>query len=166
LTWRVWEIILGALWFYGAIALPYGFRSGFLHFSVAGFRHLLHPIWLLQLFIMPALLEEGIFRVLLLPHPLEGVSLMRWLLWTGLSLTIFVLYHPLNAILFYPAGRGTFWDQRFLLLALLLGIVCSSVYAMTGSLWAIALIHWIVVIVWLQVLGGQYHLHNQQSLVL
>ena len=161
LTWRVWGITAGALVIYGVMSLPYGFRSGFLRVAVAEVPLLLAPGWLLKLFIMPAVLEEGLFRVLLLPHPLEGIKLIPWLLWAALSLTAFVVYHPLNAILFYPPGRGIFWDRRFLNLVILLGMVCSSVYAMTGSLWAIALIHWVVVVIWVQTLGGYARLQGK-----
>ena len=161
LTWQVWGIVAGALLLYGAVSLLYGFRSGFLRVSVAEVPLLLAPGLLLKLFLMPAMVEEGLFRVLLLPHPLEGIGLGSWLLWALLSLTIFVLYHPLNAILFYPPGRGIFWDRRFLNLVVFLGVVCSGVYAMTGSFWAIALIHWIVVVAWLQVLGGYAQLQGK-----
>ncbi|MEL6385548.1 MAG: CPBP family glutamic-type intramembrane protease [Cyanobacteria bacterium J06626_18] len=161
LTWRSWLITGGGLLLYGAIALAYGFYSRFLQFSLAKMRSWLAPIRMIQLFIVPAMVEEGIFRVVLLPHPLEGIDGSRWLLWVALSLTAFVFYHPLNARLFYPPGRGTFADQRFLILVVLLGIVCSGVYALTGSFWAIALIHWIVVVVWLLALGGDARLREK-----
>jgi predicted Abi (CAAX) family protease len=40
------------------------------------------------------------------------------------------------------------------LLAALLGVVCEIAYLKTGSLWSPAAIHWLVVAVWLTVLGG------------
>ncbi|MGF1522246.1 MAG: type II CAAX prenyl endopeptidase Rce1 family protein [Leptolyngbyaceae cyanobacterium] len=163
LTGRKWLITLGALLLYGAIALPYGFYTRFLQVSIAPMRSWLAPLRMIQLFIVPAMVEEGIFRVLLLPHPLEGIETNRWLLWALLSLTAFVLYHPLNARLFYPPGRGTFSDQRFLVLVVLLGVVCSGVYALTGSFWAIALIHWVVVVVWLLALGGDARLREKHG---
>ncbi|MEM8603585.1 MAG: CPBP family glutamic-type intramembrane protease [Cyanobacteria bacterium P01_H01_bin.121] len=163
LTWRDWVTIAGALLLYGAIALPYGFYSSFLKVSVEALRSWLAPLRMLQLLILPAMVEEGIFRVLLLPHPLEGIAMNRWLLWALLSLIAFVFYHPLNAQLFYPPGRGTFWDQRFLILVVLLGAVCSGVYGMTGSFWAIVFIHWVVVVVWLLALGGIEQLHAKEE---
>ncbi|NJN49330.1 MAG: hypothetical protein HC805_05575 [Alkalinema sp. RL_2_19] len=51
-------------------------------------------------------------------------------------------------------GCPTFGDRRFLALAALLGLTCTVVYALTSSLVLIALIHWIVVLVWLSRLGG------------
>ncbi|MDB9527960.1 CPBP family glutamic-type intramembrane protease [Oscillatoria sp. CS-180] len=155
---RVGLITAGALSIYGAIAVLYGFRSGFLELTPTSLREWLRPSLLLRLLIMPAILEEILFRVFLLPHPLEGVAPLRWLLWACLSLFLFLVYHPLNALLFYPPGRKTFWDGRFLSLTLLLGITCTVVYGLTGAFWAIVLIHWSVVIVWLKGLGGEQQL--------
>jgi predicted Abi (CAAX) family protease len=154
------DILLGLFAFlgYGAIALPYGITTKFLQARAPRLRYFAYPGRLLWLFFLPACVEEAIFRVFILPHPLEGVALARWLLWALLSLSLFVLYHPVNAWLFYPPGRDTFWDKRFLVLTAGLGIVCTGVYKITGAFWAIALIHWGVVVVWLQVLGGNDHL--------
>jgi predicted Abi (CAAX) family protease len=159
LTGRTLLIGLIALVGYGAIALPYGLRTGFLQITATPVSGFLHPTGLFRLLLMPAMVEETVFRVFLLPHPLEGVSPVRWLLWALLSLSLFLLYHPLNARWFYPPGRGTFRDRRFLVLAGLLGLVCTVVYGLTGSFWAIVLLHWFVVILWLKVLGGNRRLH-------
>lgn len=161
MTARVWWIFCGALLGYAAIALLYGVKSRFLTLSSIGVRGWLHPSWLLRLFVMPAVIEEILFRVFLLPHPLEGVTPFRWMLWSALSLLLFLMYHPVNALLFYPPGRPLFWDRRFLTLALLLGLTCTVVYGLTGAFWAIVLIHWLVVVVWLKGLGGNQLLYGK-----
>ncbi len=153
-----WAIALALLGAYAALALPLGLRSGFL---ASGARRL-GPAALLRLAAgllpMPALGEELLFRVALLPHPLEGASLGAALGWGMLSVGLFVLYHPLAGASWYPAGRRVFRDPRFLLQCALLGIVCVLAYRLTGSLWPPVLIHWLAVVVWLGALGGREHL--------
>ena len=56
-------------------------------------------------------------RVFFLPHPLERVLLTQWLMWASISLFIFVVYHPLNALTFYKKANPTFLQPVFLLLA-------------------------------------------------
>ncbi|MEH2256054.1 hypothetical protein [Nostoc sp.] len=52
----------------------------------------------------------------------------------------------------------------FLFLAGFLGVTCTVAYTLTGSLFAIVLIHWIVVVVWLIVFGGIRKLDNNQKI--
>ncbi len=103
----------------------------------------------------PALVEELLFRALLLPHPLEGEPLPALLAWSAGSVGAFVLYHPLAARLWYPPGRRLFRDRRFLLQCTLLGLACVVAYQATGSLWAAVLVHWLAVLIWLEPLGGR-----------
>ena len=100
----------------------------------------------------PAILEELFFRVLLLPYP-SDVSFKSYLLRSALSLFLFIIYHPLNALTFFPQGR-IFLDRVFLVLAASLGIVCTITYWQTGSIWLPVLIHWVTVVVWLSYFGG------------
>ena len=151
-----WGLTMGVLAVYGVLALIIGGRTRFLDWTAP------EKNWLqiaLQAFFAPALIEEIGVRILLLPHPSEGVSLAGWWIWGGLSLGLFVLYHPLNAITLYRAGYPTFLNPIFLILAALLGIACTLVYRFTGSLWPPVLIHWIVVVIWLCCLGGFGRLH-------
>lgn len=155
-------IAIGILLLYGAIALPIGFSSGFLHLT-----HSSHPLNLqsraiAQAFITPALAEEFVFRAILLPHPIERIGAIAWLFWGLLSLLLFVLYHPLNARSFYRLGYPTFFNPIFLALAGLLGLACTIAYRLTGSLWAIAFIHWFAVSAWLFALGGKQKLEPQK----
>lgn len=151
--WLLSGIILMA---YGLIALPWGFQTGFLSPpqlspSVSPFAQI--RLWASSL-MMPALVEELLFRCLIIPHPREGVWWSSLLLWSSFSLFIFVLYHPLHARTLYKAGYPTFLNTTFLSLATLLGIACTCTYLLTGSIWPGTLIHWLVVAIWLLYLGG------------
>ena len=155
-----WGQTAGILVAYGVIALLIGSSTRFLQWNV--------PIknWLqvsLQALFAPAIIEEVGFRILLLPHPSEGVSMGTWWLWGGLSLVLFLLYHPLNALTLYKAGYPTFLNSTFLVLATLLGIACTLAYGLTASLWPPVLIHWVVVVIWLCWLGGVEHLTPQEA---
>lgn len=148
---------------YGAIALPLGLKTGFLHWSLPH-QPLPAPLKAIALlFLAPALLEEWLFRVLLLPAAVEGVTVSTWIGWATLSLLLFIVYHPLNALTFYPRGKPTFFHPVFLTLTGLLGIACTVAYGLTGSLWSITLMHGLVVIVWLFVLGGNQQLGQKPA---
>lgn len=139
---------------YTTIALPLGFSTGFLQFQIWSVKPLDYLMVALRCLITPAITEELIFRVLFLPHPTEVFNWQRWSIWAALSLLIFVIYHPLNAKTLYKQGFPTFFQPAFLTLATLLGITCTITYALTGSLWIIIFIHWLVVVLWLCVFGG------------
>ncbi|WP_259722270.1 type II CAAX prenyl endopeptidase Rce1 family protein [Synechococcus sp. CS-1328] len=145
----------GLLVSYGAVALACGRRNGFLP------RHWSWPRLLpglassLALLPMPAIGEELLFRVALLPQPDSGTSLATGLAWGALSTGLFVLYHPLAAALWYPAARCVFNDGRFLSQCLGLAVVCLVAFATTGSLWPPVLIHWLAVSLWLGPLEGR-----------
>ena len=109
----------------------------------------------LGLFFVPALVEEIVFRVWLLPHPVEGVPGGQWLGWAVVSTGLFVLFHWLLGKLRSKQGQATFGDPRFLILVGWLGLTLTGVYWITGSLGLIALLHWIVVMGWLYGLGGR-----------
>jgi predicted Abi (CAAX) family protease len=157
-TWPTWSMVflgVGALALYGCFALPYGLGNGFLS-RKNGFdnpiRFVFHAV---RLFFVPALVEEMIFRVALLPHPTEGVSGWRWLFWGGVSFVLFILYHLLLAKTIRTNASQTLTDKRFLVLMGWLGLVLIGVYWITGSLWLVTFIHWIVVLVWIYALGGR-----------
>jgi predicted Abi (CAAX) family protease len=143
---------------YAAIAIPLGFKTNFLSFTPDLFFTKETISTSFRLFFFPALGEEILMRVLWLPHPTERVFLSSWLIWAAISLLIFVVYHPLNALTCYSRGYPTFMNPIFLTLAGLLGIICAIAYYLTGSLLVITLIHWIIVVVWLFMLGGKKRL--------
>lgn len=136
---------------YAVLALSIGFFSGFLQWQVHAENR-----WqiVLQTLVAPALFEEIVFRGLLLPHPGEGHTTGTVLLWSSLSLFLFVIYHPINGLTLYKQGYFTFRQPVFLVLATLLGVTCTVLYLLTGSLWLSVVVHWIVVVIWLGWLGG------------
>ena len=156
-TWpqaQDWLLAIGLTLALGLVAIPLGLLSHFLSPTLA-------PVtWgdglrlAGRVLIVPALLEEGFWRVLLLPHPTEIMSdRKRWRL--GLPiLGLFVVMHPLNAMTLYPTGFSTFTHPVFLLSAALLGLICTIAYWKSGSLWVVVAMHWLVVTVWLLFLGG------------
>ena len=158
LTLKSWALVAGVLLVYGVIAIPLGFRTGFLSFTPDLLLTKQGILGSFRVFFIPALAEEVLMRVFLLPHPVERVLLSSWLVWAGISLFIFIVYHPLNALTLYRVSYPTFLKPVFLTLAGLLGLSCMIAYYLTGSLLSIVLIHWIVVVVWLFILGGKQHL--------
>ncbi|HSM80037.1 MAG TPA: CPBP family glutamic-type intramembrane protease [Nodosilinea sp.] len=151
---RHWLLALGLTVALGLVAVPLGLRSQFLSPTVA---NLAWPDGLRlagRVLLVPALLEEGFWRVLLLPHPTEIMSdRKRWRL--GLPmLGLFVVVHPLNAMTLYPMALATFTNPVFLLSAALLGLICTIAYWQSGSWWLVTAMHWLVVTVWLLFLGG------------
>lgn len=154
-----WLYAAGLLLLFTIVALPIGFQSGFLQFGV------LRVPWqtligiIATSFLTPAVTEELFFRVLLLPRSAENISVLGLWFWGCISLALFILYHPLNALSFFPRGLKTFFNIPFLVLAALLGLVCSLAYIQSGSLWTPVAIHWLVVVVWLILLGGYKKLY-------
>jgi predicted Abi (CAAX) family protease len=86
------------------------------------------PIGLL---VMPCLLEEFFFRAVLLPHPVEAVSPRTKFFWASVSLIAFVVSHPINGLV---SRRLVFLDPVFLIIATLLGMVCTITYLKSGSI--------------------------------
>lgn len=155
---QAWSWVALYLGIYTLVAVPVGLKGGFIKVEPS-------PSWVIitgvifGAFLRPALTEEVFFRVLLLPYPSETTSYTGLWLWGSFSLALFILYHPLNALTFFPAGRQTFFNPIFLLLAAFLGVICTLAYWQSGSLWPPIVIHWIVVVIWLLYLGGYQKLY-------
>ncbi|OYD94184.1 CPBP family intramembrane metalloprotease domain-containing protein [Nostoc sp. 'Peltigera membranacea cyanobiont' 213] len=154
LTRQDWLVLVLLLIVYSIIAIPYGWKFGFLQINIWSANWIDKCLLMLRCLFTPAIIEELFFRVILLPHPSEITNWLRWSLWAIVSLVLFILYHPLNAKLFFKAAIPTFFNHVFLTLTSLLGIICTVAYTLTGSLWVIVLIHWVVVVIWLIVFGG------------
>ncbi len=151
--WADWQYGFVLISIYTIIALCLGFCKKFLKFKIQSYWQISLKI-IATSFVAPGLLEELFFRGLLLPHPTENSDIKTVSIYIIISLLLFVVYHPLNAITFFPAGRKSFFDPVFLCLATLLGIICTLVYLKSGSIWIPVLIHWLIVVVWLLCLGG------------
>ena len=138
---------------YAVIALPIGFWLNFLQLDIQYSRKIVIKIMTTSL-IAPAILEELVFRVILLPQPSKYVSFKAVLVCSIVSILLFIIYHPLNGITFFSAGRETFFNPVFLFLAALLGLICTIAYLQSGSIWISVVIHWLTVVTWLLCLGG------------
>ena len=95
--------------------------------------------------VVPALGEELVFRGVLQPERLSG-------LWSyagaGLSLALFVLWHPMQVWTGWFTGQAVFLDPGFLILVAGLGLACTLSVHRSGSVWAAVAMHWVVVVVW------------------
>ncbi|MEB3265748.1 MAG: CPBP family glutamic-type intramembrane protease [Cyanobacteriota bacterium] len=138
-----------------AVALPLAARNGLVNLAPP---RRLQPGWgrrALGYLLMPALVEELIFRAALLPQADEGLGVGATVGWLGFSVAAFVVYHPLAGRLWYPPGRRLFHRPVFLAQCALLGLICGLGYLVTGSVWPGVVIHWATVVVWLEWLGGR-----------
>ena len=114
-------LILGIvlLAIYAAIALPIGFRSSLFRWFLIRSPYKILSTSLVAI-VFPAVMEEVIFRVLLLPTPpslaiaftqvssIDGQIYVRFFEWSLISLVLFILAHPLNAIVFSPNENRLF----------------------------------------------------------
>lgn len=124
---------------------PIAYYCGYLDLKQISFD----PLLVIKVFFVPSLIEETVFRVLLNPHRQEDVTLAVRSLWASLSISVYVLWHPLNAWLLTPSARHVFYQLPFLGITLVLGFLCLLVYVKSGSVWTAVIVHWIVVSVWL-----------------
>ncbi|MBD2462872.1 CPBP family intramembrane metalloprotease [Oscillatoria sp. FACHB-1407] len=161
-TWQEWLTAGGLGLLLAVLLIPLGLAIGFLQVEVIRSPKVILTVGAIALF-SPGITEELLFRALLLPHPSESVSFTNLSIWFSFSLILFILYHPLNALSLYPAGRPTFMTPGFLVLAALLGVICAIAYLQTGSLWLPVLLHWLAVMVWLLCLGGYRRLQKNEE---
>jgi len=151
-TWRSCGLVYGL--FLG-IALPIGFRSGLLR---PGPAHLT-PAELIGsgvlLFVQPALVEEIVFRGVLLPRDGRSWPRGRLVLVAGAALAVYVASHPINARLFRPQVLGLFESPAYLALTTLLGLACTAAFFISRSIWPSVAIHWLTVVIWIWLLGGR-----------
>jgi predicted Abi (CAAX) family protease len=136
-------------------ALPIGLASGLLRPGLARVAATEVIATGLVVLVHPAFVEELIFRVVLLPRDAASMRRGRVLLVAGAALALYVASHPLNAILFRPQARALFESPAYLTLAALLGAACTAAYFISRSIWPPVAIHWLTVIAWLYLLGGQ-----------
>jgi predicted Abi (CAAX) family protease len=111
------------------------------------------------LLFVPALVEEYIFRVLLLPYPNSWTPFPLWWVWAVIALGLYVAYYWFRSKWGRQPVRSTWGHPTFLILIALLGLTCTIAYRVTGSLWTITFLHGIAVIVWVFILGGWKWLH-------
>jgi predicted Abi (CAAX) family protease len=153
-------LITQFLGIYALIATPLALGSGLTTVGLADLTWSKQLLVALRVLLFPALIEEGFWRVVLLPHKTEAVSQrQRWLMGVP-SLVLFVAMHPLNGMTLYTAAASTFTNPVFLCLTTLLGFICIISYWRSGSWWVPTIIHWAIVVAWLLVFNGYAQLHN------
>ncbi len=143
-------------WF--ALSLPYAAAALLLGLSSG----LLTPSWPLLwevlvipplLILYPCLLEESIFRGLLLPKSLDHATTRRKTVAIVGSTALFVAMHPLNHWLVGLSDTSTFTDPIFLVIVTMLGLTCAVQYLKTRCLWLPIGTHWATVVAWNLFLG-------------
>jgi predicted Abi (CAAX) family protease len=150
----VWLISFFLLLIYGLIARWAGLRSGLIKNEKKTLSIWQRVMLGARLILHPALVEESIFRGLLLPPPtgtLITPSMLAWVIFSGL---LFILAHPINSLMLKPHTRSVFTHPIFLTLAGFLAICTSVLYWISASLWPAVLFHWIVVYLWMTRFGG------------
>ena len=157
-----WLYAMVLLLVYGVIAVSFGFWQNFLQLDFQSSGKTVIKIMATSL-ITPAILEELWFRVILLPQPSENLAFQTVFTRSLIGLLLFIIYHPLNGMTFFPAGRETFFNPVFLSLATLLGLICTIAYLQSGSIWIPVIMHWFTVVIWLLCLGGVKQLKLTQS---
>jgi predicted Abi (CAAX) family protease len=109
----------------------------------------------LSILLRPAILEEILFRALLLPRNIRQLNKLALVANCIAALALFVISHPLHGWLTRPSALGLFTNPVFLTCAALLGAACTVTYLISRSIWPPVLLHWISVVVWILFLGGQ-----------
>jgi predicted Abi (CAAX) family protease len=104
--------------------------------------------WRGVLMLGPALVEELVFRVLLLPSALPGMALPAMVPWMALSVGVFVAWHGLKLQLRRGLPQVGATPPRVLVRMGLLGSVCALAYVLSGSLWPPVLMHWLALLAW------------------
>lgn len=94
---------------------------------------------------VPALIEEAVFRGVLQPPDVRSAPKMAL---SALSLSLFVLWHPIQVWLSLPMGQDLFRNLPFLALVAALGISCTVLTQCSQSLWPAVVLHWVVVLCW------------------
>jgi predicted Abi (CAAX) family protease len=156
-----WGRCLAAYGGFLAVAIPIGWSGAIVHPSMAPLPASSAIVVAGTLLLHPALTEELLFRALLLPRRVTEISRTRLATTVAIALFLYVIAHPVNAWLFWPAAFPVFSSASYLTMAALLGLTCSAAYLMSGSIWPAVLIHWATVAAWILLLGGQRLLQPQ-----
>ena len=160
-TWRALKVWPDAKRWQSALAIALpgaaiialsGYLGSWLYYNPVGeFRTAL--IAAAILFFIPALAEELVFRGLLL----SWFARFSQRLGNWLSIGLFVLWHPLQALTLGPPWSAIFLQPSFLFATFILAIVLTHIRIKSQSLWPVILIHWLLVLVWKLLFGGPFY---------
>jgi membrane protease YdiL (CAAX protease family) len=101
--------------------------------------------------IVPALVEETVFRGVLLKPPSDGASALGPVV---LSAVLFALWHPAQTWLYHPPWGDIAWSWWFIGACAALGFACARIVLATRSIWPAVALHWLVVVGWMALFGG------------
>lgn len=148
-TWRQTALIFVVFAISSAAVI---FATGLFEFRLANNPYSLLRTSIIAL-IIPSLFEELLFRGPLVALQMRLHTSAMIIAALG-SLALFVLWHPLNAAFVLTEAQSLFFDWRFLVLALLLGIAATTAALRARSIWPAIAIHWAAVISWKAFFGG------------
>lgn len=151
---RDWLEAGGLAVLFALIAYPIARAGGLIEAGGSGAGVGMYAVALLavRVLLVPALLEETLFRVMANPARGEGVGRRRTLLAATLSTGAYLLIHPVAGLL--RPDAAAFQRPTFLFLAALLGVGCLFLYRRSGSVWTPTAFHGLVVVTWLS-FGGR-----------
>jgi predicted Abi (CAAX) family protease len=152
---RTWGRCALAYLVFLVVAFPLGLMTGLLHPGMPTVQPMQILMTLLVVLVHPAFVEEFIFRVVLLPRDAAQTPRVRLAALVVVSLALYVGSHPVNAILFRPQVLTLFESPAYLTVTTLLGMTCTAAYFLSRSIWPPVVIHWLTVVLWLFLLGGQ-----------
>ena len=154
-TWpdrAAWRRVGAVYLLFGVGAMALGYLTGFLKPGLPALNPGRIALLCAGLLLRPALVEEIIFRALLLPQRPQSMPGGRLLIVTAISVALFVMSHVLNGLFVHRAP--VFTDPVFLILAGMLGAASAAAYLLSRSLWPPVALHWTVVVTWLLLFGG------------
>ena len=138
--------------FYIVFSLSIGFYSEILKYNPLNSGIVIYLPFTLMVF--PSIVEEILFRGLLIPIDIANKGRRQIVYYISISTILFVLWHPLNAVI-NPVSAVFFLNPYFLVIVALLGVTCSVSYIYSKSLWVPIIIHWLTVLMWVLLLGGR-----------
>lgn len=153
-SWEIWLLCLGILALYAVIAFEINRRTGLFTFKRSSLSYPKRLALMLIAIFSPSLLEECLYRGLLIPRASEAYGLFSYLGMIAASLILYVLAHPLIAWLVWPWSRSMFYRPAFLAIVFVLGLACTGAYHISQSVWPAVLIHWFTIVVWKLFYGG------------
>ena len=129
--------------------------TGFVRLATYDFTLKRLLIWSGIYWVMPALLEEAVFRPPFFPLTTRIWSRQFWLL-CAVSTALFVAAHPVNAWLFMRGDFPVFSDWRFLTAVAGLGVYCSILLVRSKCVYFGIVAHYLLVMAWKFALCGHY----------
>ena len=150
--WAIWQQTALIFVVFAISSSAIVVATGLFEFRIANNPYTLLRASLFAL-IIPSLLEELMFRgpLVALQTRIHASAMTAAAL---ASLTLFVLWHPFNAAFMLTEAQSLFFDWRFLVLALFLGIATTTAALRARSIWPAVAIHWAAVVTWKAFFGG------------